>query len=74
MGERRRWGRLSNCLHVNFKLNSPCPGTIYTLNANQFLLLLLSCVFAGLLTVDGKMLINVRMESFLIGVTPLGLS
>lgn len=29
-------GRLSNCLHVNFKLNSPCPGTISALNANHF--------------------------------------
>lgn len=29
-------GRLSNCLHVNFKLNSPCPGTISVLNANHF--------------------------------------
>lgn len=44
-------GRLSNCLHVNFKLNSPCPGTIYTLNANLFfffplsLLLLRSLLF-----------------------------
>lgn len=33
-GEAR--GRLSNCLHVNFKLNSPCPGTISALNANHF--------------------------------------
>lgn len=29
-------GRLSNCLHVNFKLNSPCPGTIYTLECKSF--------------------------------------
>lgn len=41
-----RGGRLSNCLHVNFKLNSPCPGTIYTPNANQFFLLLLSSFLA----------------------------
>lgn len=65
-------GRLSNCLHVNFKLNSPCPGTIYTLNANLFFFFSLSpfvvvtSIFFSFwrhLTVDGKMQMNVRMES-----------
>lgn len=51
--------RLSNCLHVNFKLNSPCPGTIYTQNANHFSLICYP-LFSRHLTVDGKMQIKVR--------------
>lgn len=74
-GWRRGWlqGRLSNCLHVNFKLNSPCPGTIYTLECKFFFLPLSRSLFFCYnhfffsfwrhLTADGKMQINVHMES-----------
>lgn len=55
-------GRLSNCLHVNSKLNSPCPETICTPNANHFSPLLSSLFFKHL-TVDGKMQIDASMET-----------
>ena len=44
-GELQR--RLSNCLHVNFKLNSPCPGTIYTPHSNKFVSPFVISVFAN---------------------------